>query len=142
MQLRIRKKYGIKNAEFLEGDIENIPLPSNSVDRVISNCVINLVPDKRKAFNEIFRVLKPGGKCIISDIVSLAPIPPEMRNNPKLWCACISGALEKNDYLSLITSVGFVNITVVNEPSYSSLNSDIPTSSITVKASKPVPLSV
>ena len=88
-----RQKLGILNTEFRKGEIEDMPIESNSVDRILSNCVINLVPDKRKAFSEMYRVLKKGGKFTISDIVSIGEIPESVRSDMQLWAGCVSGAI-------------------------------------------------
>lgn len=101
------KKQGIKNAEFLLGEIENLPLKDNSVDTIITNCVINLTPDKTKAFSEAYRVLKPGGKIYLSDIVLLQELSDEQKNDKDLLAGCVAGALLKDDYLNKIKSVGF-----------------------------------
>ena len=113
-----KAKLGISNAEFRKGEIEDMPIESGSIDHVLSNCVLNLVPDKRKAFGEIHRVLKGGGKFTISDIVTLGAIPDEERNDPMLWCGCVAGAVEKSDYLSLIRATGFRNVEVTTENEY------------------------
>jgi arsenite methyltransferase len=117
-----KEKLGITNVEFRKGEIENLPVDSNSVDRVISNCVINLVPDKKKAFSEIYRVLKIGGKFTISDVVSVRTIPNEVRDDMQLWAGCVAGAMEKEEYLDVIKAAGFVDVTVVSEKLYSSDN--------------------
>src|SRR5215831_11562288 len=93
-----QRKAGIENAEFLRGEIENIPLPDNSVDVVISNCVINLSADKDRVLREAFRVLKPGGRFAVSDVVVRGMVPPEIRRNMELWAGCVSGALEDSEY--------------------------------------------
>jgi len=105
---------GVTNAEFRLGEIEHIPLGDGSVDRVISNCVINLTGDKRKAFSEIFRVLAPGGKMAISDITSSAPLPDDIRNDPASWCGCVGGALTTQEYLAAIRESGFSDVEVVS----------------------------
>lgn len=115
---RYKEYYGIKNAIFIKGEIEQLPLPSSSVDRVLSNCVLNLVNDKQRAFSEIFRVLKPGGMFSIADIVTEKPVPPELREDRDLWCQCISGALQKHEYLTIIESTGFTSITIIHENVY------------------------
>ncbi len=122
---RNKAKLDIENAEFWKGDIENMPVESNSVDRIISNCVINLVPDKRRAFAEIYRVLKPGGKFTISDIVSEGDIPLEVRRDLELWAGCVAGALEKEVYLQIVREAGFRNVTIVAEKKYA-LDQDVP----------------
>jgi SAM-dependent methyltransferase len=101
------KKQGIKNAEFLLGEIENLPLKDNSVDTIITNCVINLTPDKAKTFSEAYRVLKPGGRIYLSDIVLLEELTEEQRNNKELISGCVAGALLRDDYLNKINSAGF-----------------------------------
>jgi len=101
------KKQGIKNVEFLLGEIENLPINDNSVDTIITNCVINLTPDKSKTFSEAYRVLKPGGKIYLSDIVLLHELTQEQRNNKKLILGCVAGALLRDDYLNKIKGAGF-----------------------------------
>ncbi len=110
---------GIENAEFLKGDIENIPLPDNSVDVIISNCVINLSTDKDRVFAEAFRVLKPGGRIAVSDIVLTKPIANTARNNLALWAGCVAGALEINEYKEKLKAAGFVNTEVEIVRTYS-----------------------
>ena len=100
-------KYGYKNVEFRLGDIEKLPVDDNSVDVVISNCVINLVPDKSKVFKEVYRVLKKGGRVYISDIVLLKNLSEEQRNDNKLIAGCVGGAVLKNDYPKIIKDAGF-----------------------------------
>ena len=100
-------KQGIKNVEFILGEIENLPLKDNSVDIIITNCVINLAPDKTEAFKEAYRVLKPGGKIYLSDIVLLEELSKEQKNNKDLLSGCVAGALLKEDYLSKINKAGF-----------------------------------
>lgn len=101
------EKQGIKNVEFLLGEIENLPLEDNSVDTIITNCVINLTPDKSKTFSEAFRVLKSGGKIYLSDIVLLEELSEEQRKDKKLISGCVAGALLKDDYLNKIIGAGF-----------------------------------
>ena len=100
-------KQNITNAEFLLGEIENLPLADNSVDTIITNCVINLTPDKAKTFSEAYRVLKPGGKIYLSDIVLLAELSSEQKNDRDLLSGCVAGALLKEDYLEKIKAAGF-----------------------------------
>ena len=107
-----KKKAGIANAEFLKGEIEHIPLPDNSVDVVISNCVINLSADKDAVLREAFRVLKPGGRFAVSDVVTRGEMLPEIRKSVLLWVGCIAGALEENEYLSKLTGAGFAEAEV------------------------------
>ncbi|MBY0502942.1 MAG: arsenite methyltransferase [Bryobacteraceae bacterium] len=105
-----QKKSGIENVEFLKGEIEHIPLPDNSVDVIISNCVINLSADKNQVMREAFRVLKPGGRFAVSDVVTRGEMLPEIREKVLLWVGCIAGALEENDYRARLTSAGFTNV--------------------------------
>lgn len=107
-----KRKAGIANAEFLKGEIEHIPLPDNSVDVVISNCVINLSADKDAVLREAFRVLKPGGRFAVSDVVTRGEMLPEIRKSVLLWVGCIAGALEENEYLSKLTGAGFAEAEV------------------------------
>ena len=99
----------VTNVEFLRGHIESIPLPANSVDVIISNCVINLSGDKRSVLAEAFRVLKPGGRFAVSDVIVRGETPPEVRKNMELWIGCVAGALEEREFLRLLTEVGFEN---------------------------------
>jgi len=108
-------KLGYPNIEFILGEIENIPLDSNEIDVVISNCVLNLVPDKKRAYDEIFRVLKHGGHFCISDVVVEGDIPEVLRNAAELYAGCISGALQKGKYLEVIGKAGFTRIEVKSE---------------------------
>lgn len=105
-----KRKSGIENIEFLKGEIENIPLPDNSVDVVISNCVINLSSDKQQVLSEAFRVLKPGGRFAVSDVVTRGEMLPEIRKNVLLWVGCVAGALEENEYRSKLSGAGFEQI--------------------------------
>jgi arsenite methyltransferase len=105
-----KRKAGAENVEFLKGEIENIPLPDNFVDVIISNCVINLSADKDRVLREAFRVLKPGGRFAVSDVVTRGEIAPEVRKSVLLWVGCIAGALEENEYLSKLTAAGFENV--------------------------------
>ena len=103
-----QKQAGVTNVEFLKGEIENIPLPDNSVDVIISNCVINLSADKDRVLAEAFRVLKPGGRFAVSDVVTRGSVPDEVRQSMLLWVGCIAGALEESDYLARLKKAGFV----------------------------------
>jgi arsenite methyltransferase len=103
---------GVTNVEFLKGAIENIPLPDNSVDVIISNCVINLSGDKDRVLSEAFRVLKPGGRFAISDVVVRGEVPPEIRKSMELWVGCIAGALEEYEYRDKLFRVGFESIDI------------------------------
>jgi len=107
-----KRKAGIENVEFLKGDIESIPLPDNSVDVIISNCVINLSADKDRVLRETFRVLKPGGRFAVSDVVTRGEITPEIRKNVLLWVGCIAGALDENEYRDKLTAAGFEQVDV------------------------------
>lgn len=107
-----KRKSGIGNVDFLKGEIENIPLPDNSVDVVISNCVINLSSDKERVLSEAFRVLKPGGRFAVSDLVTRGEILPEIRRNVLLWVGCVAGALEENEYRLKLGSAGFRDIEI------------------------------
>lgn len=104
---------GYTNVEFRLGEIENLPVDSDSVDVIISNCVLNLVPDKRRAFAEMHRVLKPGGRFTISDIVTYGVVPEEIRQDMALWAGCVAGALDREEYLGLIREAGFEGVRVV-----------------------------
>jgi len=107
-----RRKSGLENVEFLKGEIENIPLPDNSVDVVISNCVINLSADKDKVLREAFRVLKPGGRFAVSDVVTHGEVSPEIRQSVLLWVGCIAGALEDTEYRDKLAAAGFEQIDI------------------------------
>ncbi len=105
-----KRKSGLTNVEFLKGEIEHIPLPDNSVDVIISNCVINLSADKDRVLAEAFRVLKPGGRFAVSDVVTRGDVPPEVRKSVLAWVGCIAGALEQDDYRAKLQAVGFDHI--------------------------------
>jgi SAM-dependent methyltransferase len=107
-----QKKAGVDNVEFLKGAIENIPLPDNSVDVIISNCVINLSGDKDRVLAEAFRILKPGGRFAVSDVVVRGDVPQNIRKSMELWVGCISGALEENEYREKLARAGFESIGV------------------------------
>jgi SAM-dependent methyltransferase len=107
-----KRKAGAENVEFLKGEIENIPLPDNSVDVIISNCVINLSADKDRVLREAFRVLKPGGRLAVSDVVTQGEMLPEIRQSVLLWVGCVAGALEENDYRAKLGSAGFEAIEI------------------------------
>jgi len=107
-----RVHWGLDNVEFLKGFIEEIPLPEGSVDAVVSNCVINLSPDKDAVFREIFRVLKPGGRISVSDVVFLRPVPEEIRSSIDAWAGCIAGALGREEYAGKLKKAGFENVRV------------------------------
>jgi SAM-dependent methyltransferase len=107
-----QRKAGVENVEFLKGEMENIPLPDNSVDVIISNCVINLSADKDRVLREAFRVLKPGGRLAISDIVVRGEAPAEVRRSVELWIGCLAGALEENEYRAKLAAAGFTDIVI------------------------------
>jgi SAM-dependent methyltransferase len=107
-----KRSAGVANVEFLKGEIENIPLPDNSVDVIISNCVINLSADKDRVLREAFRVLKPGGRFAVSDVVTRGEMLPEIRQSVLAWVGCIAGALEENDYRNKLIAAGFEQIEV------------------------------
>src|SRR5205085_7228625 len=105
-----QRKAGVENVEFLKGEIENIPLPDNSVDVIISNCVINLSADKGRVFREALRVLKPGGRFAVSDVVVRGDVPAEIRRSMEMWVGCIAGALEESEYTKKLAMAGFEEI--------------------------------
>ena len=105
-----QRQAGVENVEFLKGEIENIPLPDNSVDVVISNCVINLSADKSRVLREAFRVLKPGGRFAVSDVVVRGSVPDAVRQSMLLWVGCIAGALEEQDYRARLIDAGFAEV--------------------------------
>src|SRR6059036_3312723 len=107
-----KRKAGAENVEFLRGDIENIPLPDGSVDVIISNCVINLSADKDRVLREAFRVLKPGGRLAVSDVVTRGEVDAQIRQNVLLWVGCVAGALEENEYRDKLTSAGFEQVEI------------------------------
>ncbi|MDP9230228.1 MAG: methyltransferase domain-containing protein, partial [Bacteroidota bacterium] len=109
------EKVGYNNVEFRLGDIEDIPITSNTADVIVSNCVLNLVPNKHKAFSEIYRVLKPTGHFSISDIVLEGLLPEKLKQAAEMYAGCISGAIQKKDYLSIIKEAGFKNISIQKE---------------------------
>jgi len=134
------KKYRYKNVEFRLGEIENLPLEDNSVDVIISNCVINLSPDKLKTYREANRVLKPGGRILISDLVTEGKLPASIRKNFDAWAGCIAGALEKKEYLDTIKRAGFRDVEIISQNTFheQGLNDTLAgkISSVRVKAHK------
>lgn len=108
-------KLGYQNVEFRQGDIEHMPVSGNVADVIVSNCVLNLVPDKDKVFKEIFRVLKPNGHFSISDVVLIGDLPEALKKDAEMYAGCVSGAIQKNEYLQLIESNGFSNISIQKE---------------------------
>ncbi len=107
-----KRKAGAENVEFLKGEIEHIPLPDNSIDVIISNCVINLSADKDGVLREAFRVLKPGGRFAVSDVVTRGEITPEIRRNVLLWVGCVAGALDDDEYRRKLAAAGFEQIDI------------------------------
>jgi arsenite methyltransferase len=114
-----KRKSGLTNVEFLKGEIENIPLPDNSVDVIISNCVINLSGDKDRVLKEAFRVLKPGGRFAVSDVMVRGEVPAVMKNRMELWVGCIAGALADHEYVRKLALAGFGNIDIEVTRTYS-----------------------
>src|SRR5690606_2856052 len=109
------EKLGYNNVEFRQGDIDDMPVSDNVADVVVSNCVLNLVPDKQKVISEIYRVLKPGGHFSISDIVLVGDRPEALREDPEMYAGCVAGAIQKEEYLSYINKMGFGNMSVQKE---------------------------
>jgi arsenite methyltransferase len=107
-----KRKAGVENVEFLKGEIENIPLPDNSVDVIISNCVINLSADKDRVLREAFRVLKPGGRFAVSDVVTKGEIPAGIRKSVLMWVGCVAGALDQAEYRDKLSRAGFQQIDI------------------------------
>jgi len=112
------EKGGYKNVEFRLGEIENLPAADNSVDVIISNCVINLVPNKKRVFEEAFRVLRPGGRVIVSDLVLLKDLPVEIKNSVAAYVGCVAGAMLKDEYLKVIERAGFRKVRLLKEKKY------------------------
>lgn len=106
------QRMGVTNVEFRQGYLEDLPVDANSVDIIISNCVINLSPDKSKVFAEAFRVLKSGGKLAVSDIVTDGPLPEAIKQSLSAWAGCVAGAVEAKDYIGMMEAVGFTNVSV------------------------------
>jgi arsenite methyltransferase len=132
------ERAGYQNVEFRLGNIAELPVESGTIDIALSNCVINLAPDKPKVFSELYRVLKPGGRFVIADTVTFGPLPEPVRNDLTLWAGCISGALDLEDYLSLIREAGFISIETLAYEVYDYLKADnYGMASLTVGAVKP-----
>jgi arsenite methyltransferase len=134
-------KYGYSNVEFRLGEIENLPIEDETIDAIISNCVINLSPDKLKVFQEAYRVLKPNGRLMVSDIVTQGELPEDVRKSFDAWAGCIAGALEKSEYLDTIKRAGFKNIKIISEKAYAmNLSEDLTgrIMSVQVKALKEI----
>jgi SAM-dependent methyltransferase len=115
---QLAREHGFGNVEFRLGDIERLPVAADSVDVIISNCVINLTPDKLASFKEIYRVLRPGGRILIADLVTAGELPPDVRASAAAWADCLAGALAKEAYLETIRRAGFAEVTVVSESPY------------------------
>jgi ubiquinone/menaquinone biosynthesis C-methylase UbiE len=137
---RIASNHGYQNVEFRLGEMESLPVENESVDAIISNCVVNLSPDKSKVFQEAYRVLKPGGRLTVSDIVSEGALPDEIRTDSNAWACCIGGALEQREYLDKRKGAGFEDVKVVSSREFYIENKANQTKqkllSITVKAYK------
>ena len=132
-----KEKVGISNVEFRLGEIESLPVEDQLIDRVISNCVINLVPDKGKAFQEIYRVLKYGGKFTVSDIVLDGELSDVERSDASLWAGCVSGALQRQEYIDKIKDAGFKNVKILSEKKYEyKLSSGAGLFSVTISGTK------
>jgi arsenite methyltransferase len=114
----IAKKEGFRNVEFRLGEIESLPLEDNSVDAIVSNCVINLSTDKARVFREAFRVLRHGGRLVVSDIVTEGELPENIKNNPDLWAGCVAGAIDRKEYLGLMEAAGFKDLEVSTNSGY------------------------
>ena len=127
----------IPNVEFRAGEIERLPVESESIDIIISNCVINLSPDKDAVFREAHRVLRPGGRMCVSDIVLLAELPPKVGGSLDQWAECVAGALPKQSYLDKIREAGFTAVEVVETKGYGSRETGVEIASVTVKAARP-----
>jgi arsenite methyltransferase len=115
---QLAQEHGFDNVEFRQGDIEHLPVDSATVDVILSNCVINLTPDKLASFKEIHRVLKPGGRILIADLVTAGELPPDVRASAAAWADCLAGAMAKEAYLETIRSAGFAQVGVVSESPY------------------------
>ncbi len=129
---RNKRKLNVKNVEFRLGEIEDLPVQDDSVDVVISNCVINLSPDKDRVFREAFRVLKPGGRLLVSDIVTTEKLPREIRRDMEMWAGCVAGALEEGTYLQKVIDAGFKDVQVMSKRDFKGV-----ASSLRLRAFKP-----
>lgn len=129
-----QRKSGVQNVEFLKGEIESIPLPDNSVDVVISNCVINLSANKDRVLSEAFRVLRPGGRFAVSDIVVRGEVPADIRRRVELWAGCIAGALEDREYEAKLSSAGFLDVEIEPTRVYSAAQAKDLLASIGIEA--------
>lgn len=115
LAMKNAKEMGIYNVEFRKGDIENLPVDDEAVDVIISNCVINLAPDKDRVFSEAYRVLRPGGRLVVSDIVTEGELPEFVKNDPDAWSECIAGALQEGDYVGKLRSAGFEDVNILSK---------------------------
>ena len=115
---QLAREHGFGNVEFRQGDIEQLPVDSATVDVVISNCVINLTPDKLASFKEVYRVIKPGGRMLIADLVTEGPLPPDVQASAAAWADCLAGTMAKEAYLDTIRRAGFADVAVVSESPY------------------------
>ena len=131
------RKSGYLNVEFRLGEIENLPVADNSVDAIISNCVINLSPDKGRVFKEAYRALKPGGRVMVSDMVLLKELPESVKNSVEAYVGCVAGASRKEDYLATVAAAGFQEVETVSEVSLGAGQLDVSIASINVRAVKP-----
>ncbi len=130
-------KNGYRNVEFRLGEIENLPVADSSVDAVISNCVINLSPDKKRVFEEAFRVLKPGGRVMVSDIVLLKELPESVRDSVEAYTGCIAGAIMKEEYLATVKAAGFEEVEIISEAAFGIGQQDASLASLNFRAVKP-----
>lgn len=124
------RRGGYANVEFRLGEIEHLPVPDGSVDAILSNCVVNLSPEKAQVFREAYRALRPGGRMLLSDLVWTRDLPPETRHNVDLYCGCVAGASLKQDYLTLIREAGFHDVEVVSEGGYGVGVDELPEGSV------------
>jgi arsenite methyltransferase len=122
---QLAQEHGFGNVEFRQGDIEHLPVDSGTIDVIISNCVINLTPDKLASFKEVYRVLQPGGRILIADLVTAGELPPDVRASAAAWADCLAGALEKEQYLEIIRQAGFREVSVVSESRYEAPGIDL-----------------
>lgn len=113
-----KEKLGYKNVEFRLGEVENLPVENDSIDVTVSNCVINLVPDKRKAYHEVFRTLKRGGKFVVSDIVTSGNLPESIRESVELYVGCVAGAITIDEYVGIVQAAGFSEVRILEEKEY------------------------